>query len=141
RGRLTRGEHGGDATWANGATSNTAATSGSSENSDGDLLRRGLKRDEWANGATSNSAATSGESKHSDGDLLKRKLKRDDWATGATSSSSAGSGSFDHNDGDLLKRGLDIKRGVSVRRGDDLEDLLKRDVEEAALRKRQEEEE
>lgn len=64
--------------WANGATSNTAATSGETEGSSGDLLKR-------------RAAIT-----RSEGD--------NEWATGSTSTSSAGSGSFDDSDADLLKR-------------------------------------
>ncbi|TIC24786.1 SBF-domain-containing protein [Wallemia mellicola] len=115
---------GGSGEWANGATSDTAATSGSSKGSDGDLLKRGidLKRGEhdgdstWANGATSNTAATSGSSENSDHDLLRRgRLTRGEhgdsgeWANGATSNTAATSGSSKGSDGELLRRGV-VKR-------------------------------
>ncbi|TIB80531.1 SBF-domain-containing protein [Wallemia mellicola] len=114
---------GGSGEWANGATSNTAATSGSSKGSDGDLLRRArLTRGEhggdatWANGATSNTAATSGSSENSDGDLLRRALltrgehgDSGEWANGATSNTAATSGSSKGSDGELLRRGV-VKR-------------------------------
>ncbi|TIB27615.1 hypothetical protein E3P86_04071, partial [Wallemia ichthyophaga] len=75
----------GSGEWANGATKDTAATSGETDSSKGDLLKRGYQSraadgvrrsgggsGEWNYGTTKDSAASAGENDHSEGDLLKR---------------------------------------------------------------------